>query len=399
MKKILVITSSFSRNGLFGVNYGAALQGYALLKTLRDHGYDAYDINYLSANNYSPYQYSAAKRMALRLKYLLDFRRFQNIKLIRNKIVMSCNRKNLDILSEQFRKFICDHSMVYNEGKFYTLDELRELSSSVDAFITGSDVVWNPTLYNNKIDAGFYLDFTPGHTKRIAYAPSIGVNQLPEECIKDFQEKVPKLDAISVREKSGAAIIKKHTGIDAQVVLDPTFLLKAEDYDAISSKPSDLPEHYIAVYKFGKLQHTDEKIKEIQKRLKLPVVYIPALELENGNRTENVLYHAGPSEFLWVIKHADFVISDSFHCTVFCLQLHTPFLTFCRTIPQKGKDINSRMIDLLDFVGLNDRMIMPGEEINYEAMTPIDFEEIDSRIDKKRKESLAYLLGALESES
>lgn len=388
MKKIGIITSSCAKSGTYGRNYGAALQGYALIKQLRNMGFDAHDINYVSDNEYTPQQYNIIKRTFLRIKLL------SNIKLVKNKINEYKNKKNIDINKRLFEAFIRENDLTYNNGRFYNIFQLSTSTSDLYAVITGSDVVWNPVLKGGINDKGSFLDFAKEGVKRIAYAPSFGVTDIPDTAKKDLKPLLEKFDAISVREKSGADIIYRETGMHAQVVLDPTLLLEPKYYDDVTKTPEDLPSRYMAVYRFGDLKHTADKIREISEKCKLPIVYIPS----NNDGLFEPNYSIGPGEFLGVIKNAELVLSDSFHCTVFALINHRPFLTFYRTMPEPGKDINSRMTDLLKTVEMSDRLVRPGDEIRYDKLFDVNFDNADEIIRKMRKESLQYLKNALEVE-
>ena len=385
MKKVGVITSSSAKNGTFGCNYGAALQGYALIKQLRILGYDAYDLNYISANEYHPNQYNLLKRTLLRAKLIF------NVNLVKRKIQEHKNRDNLTIWRNKFKEFIAENDLTYEKGSFYTIEQLQEKSGDFYAFITGSDVVWNAYLHKGVNDEGFFLDFAVPGVKRIAYAASIGSQTLPETAKGNLKELLLKFDALSIREKTGADLIKSITGIEMPVVLDPTMLLNPVEYEEIVKVPEYLPDKFIAVYVFGSLPHTQKKIEELKTKLDLPLIYIPAGDLLSDQPD----YRIGPGEFIGVIRKARLVITDSFHCTVFCLINHTPFYTFCRSDPRSGENINSRMIDLLKMVDAEDRMVMPGDDINYEKIDAIDFKRTDELIEEKRRESMAYLLGAL----
>lgn len=386
MNKIGIITSSCAKSGTYGCNYGAALQGYALVRQLRDLGYEAYDVNYLSDYEYRPQQYSLLKRTWKRLGMLT------NLQLVRGKLDQIKNRDNLRRNFLVFENFVADNNLTYAKGKFFTINELKQESEAFSAFITGSDVVWNPYLHGGINDPGYFLDFAVDGVKRISYAASFGVTLLPDESRQTLKSYLEKFDAVSVREKSGADLIKKETGMDVQVVLDPTLLLAPQKYDDLVKEPKNLPNKYIAVYKFGDISHTEEKIRELSKKLNLPVVYIPS-----GKTTEySVRYDVGPGEFIHIVRNAELVISDSFHCSVFCLINHTPFLTFFRTVPKQGKDLNSRMIDLLAMVGLSDRIVKPGESIDYDTLFTVDFAMADKKIEEMRKKSMTYLKKVLE---
>lgn len=385
MKKIGIITTSCVKNGTYGCNYGAILQGYALVKQLRILGYEAYDLNYTSVNEYRPQQYSVLKRTLLRFRLLF------NVKLVKYKLKEHKNKENILKLASKFKEFIYENDLTYESGKFYTIEELHAISGEFYAFVTGSDVVWNPYLHNGVNDEGYFLNFTEKSVKKIAYAPSIGASTYPDSAKENLKELLERFNAVSIREKTGSDLIRIITGLDVPVVLDPTLLLEPCEYESIVKVPQQLPKDYIAVYKFGHLSHTQEQINEMSEKLKLPIVYIPAGDVLSDQPD----YSIGPGEFIGVIRNARIVLTDSFHCTVFCLINRTPFFTFCRTMPSSETNINSRMLDLLKMVDLEKRMIMPGENIDYSIVDNIDFKKAEKIIADKRKESLEYLKNAL----
>ncbi len=385
MKKIGIITSSYARAGTYGCNYGAALQGYALVKKLRDLGYSAYDVNYLSDNEYHPQSYGIIKRTLKRIRMLFDFR------LVKAKLHQLKNRKNEQKNIKAFQQFVFDYDLTYQKGKFFSFDDLQKLEDDFYAFIVGSDVVWNPCLHNNVNDLGFFLAFTKEGVKRIAYAPSFGITELPGCCKNDLKDLLVGFKAISVREESGAKLIKKEADMEVPVVLDPTLLLSKEEYEQVAVIPANLPKKYLLVYKFGDLKYVDDHIDYLSKKYNLPIVFVPS----NYKTKYAPRYDFGPREFLGAIQNARLVISDSFHCTIFCLINHIPFLTFYRTMPQPGKDINSRMIDLLKLVNMESRLISPTDTIKEDELFCLDFNGADEIIQNKKKDSEIYLKNAL----
>lgn len=387
VKLIGIITSSCGKSGNYGLNYGAALQGFALVQVLRKNGYDAYDINYVSDNEYRPQQYNVIKRSLIRFKLLF------NIKLVKNKIQEIKERENEKILLEEFKDFVKKYSLTYNNGAFYTLKELKKISPEFHAFVTGSDVVWNPYLHKMINDKGYFLDFAQDGVKRVAYAPSFGCSSLPDSARTDLKSLLEKFDGLSVREKTGSDIIKETTGLDVPVVLDPTLLPSKVDYEEMLTVPINLPEKYIAVYRFGTLDHTINSIKEISKKYNLPIVYIPS----NNDGKFETKYDISPSDFVGVIKNAELVLTDSFHCSVFSVIFNKPFLCFFRTKPSSnGSDLNSRVVDFLHYIGLEERLVPPEKKIPYDTLFEIDYDKVNQHIESLRKTSLEYLLNSLE---
>ncbi len=384
-KQVGILTTSGNQRGVFACNYGAALQGYALVATLREMGYAAYDINYSSEKGYDPQEADVYTKWRMRLKLLF------NAPVLKKKLFSILHKNEIELNTEKFRNFIKINDLTYNNGKMYSYDNLKELGSEFDAFICGSDVIWNPYIHNMENDKGFFLDFVPEGKKRIAYAPSIGTSELPDSAKKDFKSLLKKFNALSVREKTGADLIKKETGLDCKVVLDPTLLIDPVLYERINKKPTMDKEKYIAVYKFGNLQHTEDTIVEIQKRLGLPAVLIPSGKVSNLKTNFDI----GPGEFLYIIEHSDIVLTDSFHCVVFCIIYHKPFLVFNRTMPGAASNINSRVTDLLETLGLSDRIMNPGQSVNYETLMEIDYRYADKKLEELRCDSRQFLCDAL----
>lgn len=371
-------------NGTFGCNYGGALQGYALVTQLRKMGFDAHDVHYVSKNITSKAENDRLSKLKHKIKQLTD------LQAIRFKVYMILHKKELAANMEAFQEFVKKNDLAYNNGKFYSIEELSSLSEEFYAFITGSDVVWDPYNTQNKNDEGYFLDFCTSSCKRIAYAPSIGVTKLPPQSEENLKELLEKFSALSIREKSGSDLIKNVTGINVPVVLDPTLLVDPKEYERIVRIPDNLPEHYIAVYRFGNNPHTDIKIREISRKYSLPVVFIPA-----RNEGFSPRYDLGPGEFIGVIRKADLVITDSFHCTIFSLLNHTPFLTFVRSNPKNVTSTQSRVINLLETFDMTDRYILPDTEIEIEDIFSLDFNKFEGKISKMREESLNYLDSAL----
>lgn len=201
---------------------------------------------------------------------------------------------------------------------------------------------------------------------------------------------------LSVREESGAKLIKELTGQKAKVVLDPTLLLEPQEYESITTplKSPHLPDKYILCYKWGDIKETNEEIRRLSKKFNLPVFALP---LSRTVYTDGypILFNAGPSEFISLIKNATLLCTDSFHATVFALINNTPFITFCRERPKKEINMNSRMMNLLEKLDLESRMIMPGEHFDDNKIFNINFEKANKILVECRKDSFTYLTNAL----
>lgn len=379
VKKIGILTSAQS----FGDNYGAVLQAYALSKVLASKGYEPNIIKYKVDGEYVNHGAPIAERLKNTL--------FNSEMSFHAKKTLVLNKLTKKSVNSVFGEFTDKYLNFYNE-EFIGFDELNENPPAFPAFITGSDQVWNPVIHGNKNDPGYFLDFVPAGAKRISYAPSIGVDKISAECEETLGSFLEKFDALSIREKSGAEIIKKCCGIDVPVMLDPTLLLTSADWDEIAQKPENLPEKYIFCYKFGKSETMDKTIKRISKKYGLPVVAAPS----SPEVKFKADYSIGPAQFLSAIKNATLVCADSFHATVFSVLYKKPFLIFPRHAAGGNINMNSRMENILETLGLEDRYVHENSEYNEKGLFEISFETAEAVLKEKRAESNSFLDTALQ---
>ena len=251
-------------------------------------------------------------------------------------------------------------------------------------FCIGSDQVWNPTWYggeNSIKKEAFLLTFAKPEQK-ICMAPSIGLDKLPEEWVSYFSEQWQTFPYLSVREKSGAKIIKELTGRDAQVIIDPTLMLGASDWRRIAkkSKARTLGKKYILSYFLG-AQDEDNigYIKSIADKHNFEV-----LELMDEDNID--LFSSGPSEFIDLVDNAELICTDSFHACVFSILFNKPFLVFDRN--GKAKNIGSRISGLLTMLKLEDRLPGHVEETN---IFKHDYVEAYKQLEIERKKSYSFL--------
>lgn len=379
-KKVGILTSAQS----FGDNYGAVLQAYALQTVLKSMGYEPNIIKYKVDGEYVEQKAPIWKRLKTTI--------FNKDRSIYAKIMLVVNKLTGKSVNGVFSGFVKNYLSFYNES-FIGFDELKKNPPDHSYFITGSDQVWNPVIHGDKNDPGYFLDFVPQGSKRIAYAPSMGVDKIPEECEESLGGFLEKFDSLSIREKSGADIIKKCCGIDVPVMLDPTLLLSEKEWDEIAKKQEYLPDKYIFCYKFGKSKTMDKQIRKISKKYNLPIVAAPS----SPEVKFKVDYNIGPAEFLGAIKNSTIICADSFHATVFSIIYKKPFLIFPRHTDKNGKiNMNSRMENLLEAMGLKERYIPEKSEYDDSKLFEFSFENAYRVLEEKRKESKEYLKGALD---
>ena len=265
----------------------------------------------------------------------------------------------------------------------YNVDFTR-VADEYDYFVTGSDQVWNP--YFADLEK-LFIKFAPGE-KRIAYAASISCPEIPQDKLQAFIDGVRGMKAISVREQAGADLIQQLTGRRVQVVADPTMLVTAEDWRSIARKPSWLKgdEQLLVTYFLGKR----------------PDSVIESIARENGLQIVNMLdervfehYAIAPEEWLWLIDHARFMYTDSFHGTVFSILFRTPFVVTERVDAGCASKMTSRIDTLLAKFDLSDRR---GTNVNgYMIASPLDmhYGDVDKVLAEEKQKAKTYLCHAL----
>lgn len=353
MKKIGLITI-IDKN-----NYGNRLQNYALSKYIKNR----LQCNVETLENYS---YSNSKKMYL-------------IRIVRNYILNLRHKENYN-LNRQNNFLDFDNKIKYASKKINCFSNLN----GFDYLIVGSDQIWNPE-FRRLRDIDLLKTVTP--EKRISYAASFGVNEIPENLKENVSKELKKFKAISVREDRGKEIVEELTGRkDVEVLVDPTMLLTSEEWDKVSKKPTMLKtDKYILNYFLGEL--SEERKNEIERIAK-----------ENNCEIINILdknspyYECGPSEFLYLEKNAFLICTDSFHSSVFAILYNRPFIIFDRE--QKNLvSMNSRLETLIKKFKLKDRKFegkITEKNLNH------DYTEAYEILEEERKKSDKFLRNALD---
>ncbi len=378
-KKVGIITSYLD----FNKNYGGILQAYALSSLITQLGYDTYIMPYV-------YEFIEEGKSDLLHKAY----RF-GIKQIRK--ITNPQFRNQQFFYDNMLKFVNKELPIYRESRI-RVNELKEISSDFYAFVSGSDQVWSTKLQNNHCDPGMFLSFVPQGVKKIAYAPSLGSTlEMNAITAYEFKQAVCGYDSISSREKLGKDLIERITGREAPMVLDPTLLYDRENWYKFISVPDNLPKDYILLYRFGNMKSTDLAIKIFEEKYKYPIIELPSSAV-SINDHYNKRYDINPACFLGLIKNARLVLTDSFHCTVFCILMKTQFFTFYRQEPSQSSNMNGRLDDLLKLTNLESRLVKPNNTILYDRISEQQFEYAHKCIDQEKAFSLDYLKSALEHE-
>ena len=288
---------------------------------------------------------------------------------------------NPNYLNNNFKKF--EKKLKVTRKYYCPFQKNINLLKKYNYFIVGSDQVWNP---NFGLVGNFkYLDFVINKTK-IAFAASFGVENVPNETHAEYTKGLKKFNYISVREERGKEIVEELTGRkDIEVLVDPTMLLTAEEWDKVSKRPRMLKSNkYILTYFLGAL--SDERKKIINKITK-----------ENNCDVINLLdkndpfFECGPSEFLFLEKNAFLICTDSFHSSVFAILYNTPFLVYDRE--DNNVSMNSRIDTLLSKFKLEERKYKGKITKNDLKCNYIEAFKI---LERERKKAFEFLEKALD---
>lgn len=346
-------------------NFGSALQAQALEQAITNLDHESLIIDYRSENYYLNYKIVNPEHPRTTTKRLLHFGSFMR----REKSFESFFEKNYRMTE---RVYTYRH-----EGR------LDELSGQFDCFVCGSDQIWNLDATRGVVGP-FFLSFA-GDKRRVAYAPSLAHTSFKPEYFdrKKVASLLEKFDAISVREPETVGIFQPLVDKRIEVAVDPTMLLGTESYASmVAETPVDGP--YVFVYLLRECPELAESAAALAEREDSHVVYVSDSDLPIPGATN--LFGIGPDQFVSLVAHADAVLTNSFHATVFSTKFHTPFRAFV------ADESSSRIRDLLENLGLEGCMSntvdssMPGEQ---------DWDSADTCAEGLRADSLRFLREAL----
>jgi len=268
---------------------------------------------------------------------------------------------------------------------------VKGTSDNFDVYLCGSDQLWLPS----NLGSHFYtLEFAPEEKPKISYATSFGVSDIPCYQRKRTAKYLNRFSALSTRELSGIKIIKELTGVTAPVVCDPTMLFDANEWLNIIPYKEIIEEPYILCYFLGtNIKHREEANK-LSSITGLKIVTCPFLDnfVEYDEKFGDIrMYDMDAADFVNLIRNADYVLTDSFHGSVFSILYHKKFLTFDRFVDGPNSR-NSRITSLFSMLGLEKRkyrgnIAIINDEINYAS--------VETKLFDLRKNSNSYLAGAL----
>lgn len=349
-KKVFTVTCTWAPS------YGAVLQAYALARAVQDFGFETKVLNYQPEWAHPS---GASRRVASSLKERLFDRQYLNF-LHKEGIVTR---------------------QTYRSGS-----EIRNARLDADAFIVGSDQVWNCTKYYNGKDDAMFLDFAVSGQKRIAYAASLAMPDVPSDQADRYKNLLDKFDAISVRERTGETALQAIGVNDIDTVIDPVYLVSQSEWSKLAEKSTinvQDDEYMVVVC----LEDRDE-LYEYARR-KADTLGVRLYSFRGGAKgwqkhsvVDKNFWNISVYDYLNIMRNARAVVADSFHAMSFSLIFNVDI----DIIPRNDKG-NSRMVDLLSELGIADR-ITDSDSMLVDA---IDYELVNARIVSKVESAVSFL--------
>lgn len=343
-------------------NYGSIFQAIGLKRTLDSLGFSSFIVQdepkdkAVPAKNFPPIKALLSKQG---IRHLHTY-------LIRNKT------EKLYLSSQ---KFIDDNlNLIY----FNNYDELKKYPPAADFYLAGSDQIWNlkrclPTCF---------LQFAPCNSPKFSYAASMGVADLPNEKYDIFTQYIESFDSLSVREKDNAELIKTFTGRNSEIHIDPSLLLSVDEWREYEEE-REVNGPYILVYALYWNRKYNKELKKLKKDTGCRVIVVSSTL--RPIFSDETLYDVTPGEFLWLLDHASYVVTSSFHGVALSILFNKQFATVINSTAP------SRIVNILEVLSVKKRGII---EL---TKRPIDFTQTNKIIEQERirgKEYLSTILNA-----
>lgn len=361
-------------------NYGSVLQAYALQKVCEDLGYKVEIIDYDFPNKFHQNnKYSTAS----------------DTQPNEPKWIKALFAKALVRQHKGIRLFI-DKYQNLSSNKYHKVEDFTANPPSYDVYITGSDQLWSPRHCNG--DPAFMLYFAPDNALKISYAASIGSNAIPEELKNAYIGLLSRYKHISVRENTGADVIRSLINKEATVVLDPTLLLNKDEWNKIATPKRLVKKKYILCYflnyTFNAFPYVDELARDMQKQTGYEIVRVarPPHKLSFINTTYQI--GASPEEFLALVRDAEIVLTTSFHGTAFAVNYGKSVFT----VVQDRNASDSRQVSLMHNLGLDKHVLSIKDKFPTASDANYNVDNEQTVLNQLRLDSKLYLEKALKDE-
>lgn len=345
------------------------LQAYALQKVLGKN-YETQIIDYYASDVFDdyklikPFNKSFKKFIVSIFRYPFYIRRYKNFENFRKKLKLTKYYSDIDILKKDF--------------------------PIADAYIVGSDQVWNPKITGG-LDDAYFLNFGTSKIKRISYAASSGVGEMPAHLENEFKERLEKFSAISVREKKLKDYIEKVSNFKVSLVLDPVLLLTKSDWETEKNARKIIKQKFILVYSVDNSNELFyEVVNELASQTGYLIVFFDRVDKSKKIRyPKKSCYNCGPSEFITLLNDAEYVVTTSFHALAMSIIFNKNFFAILSTYPD-------RLVTLIETLDLQNRIVTDFEGVRDLINKDIDWKKTNEILEKMRENSLTWLYKSIE---
>jgi hypothetical protein len=377
-----------------GSNYGAQLQAYATQHIIESLGFETSIIDYrrkrfsISSIVFGPgilnYYINSRKERRIRQKTRVD---------IDNAVYLDNKKKRKEQLDSFINRRL--HSIV----KYTSYKKLEQDALSFSATLIGSDQKWLPGACYDKINA---LQFAGSNCKRVSYATSLGVSEYPSYCREMSKKMWDGIDSLSVREKTGADIVRKICGDGkrVEVVVDPTYLITKEEWEQLIPIEKKIDGEYVLCYFLGDDKESKICARKFCDAKGLKLVSIMSDESFSDidiSYADILIKGASPEDFVNIIRGASYVFTDSFHGVAFSVINNRQFYIFYRKRADAKLSRNSRIDDILKLWCVEDRLIVDKDRDwnSSGGVGVINYEMVNEVLIRERERSMFFLKNAL----
>lgn len=359
----------------FPYNYGTVLQAYALHLVLNELGYDSEYISY----NFLPNNIIGKIHLFIKFPSV-----FKNV--VKQKWKNFClegtgdNYVNMILKNNEFIKLNIPHT-----SKVYDYFSINEISDSYQYYLTGSDQTLSPLNPFYKV-LPYYQEFVKNNSKKKSFACSLGIKDLPESYKKFIKKRMNSFTNICLREEYSSNTLRTLLNKDVKFVLDPTLLIPC-DYWAKHEVDAGIKKTFVFCYLLGTNRYIIDYANNLANTLDTELVVVQSNNIVDDER---VLSDIGVQEFIWLIHHAQYIVTDSFHGTIFAINFKKQFSSFNKHLENLSD--NGRIGDILKRLDLSDHLLSAE---NMHIPTYISYEKISPKLNSLIEDSKSYLKSIL----
>ena len=358
----------------FAHHYGAQLQAYATMRAVEQLGTSCEVIDYRLPHTTGTNQI---------------FKKGFSPRVFVQNLHTAIHKDAFMTRFQRFEDFV-SQELHLSEAQYESVEQLSQCPPVYDTYISGSDQIWSPSVFaDGRLDPAFFLTFAQ-KGRKISYASSFGGTPIQEEMRGELAEYLSSFDAVSARERQAQSLLEEILQRPVPLVVDPTLLLDGKDWAELAVAPSRTGP-YILCYFISDYSDLLPYLEQVKGMTGYPVVQLAGTRRPVKN-VDEVIFDAGPKEFLGLFQNAAYVLTNSFHGTAFAIQFEKPFYTAVSPKERLHPE-QSRTFHLLEIGGITDRLT--GLPVVAKPDCPIDYGAVRKRLDAQRAASIVYLGNAL----